>query len=59
MTGPMPWFLPLGAAMAFVGTRAAVRMHREGRGKGDSLLLLALCWFPLLIWLLLHVYPQE
>lgn len=49
----MPWFLPMAAGVAFVGTRLAKGLfHREGRLGSDGLLMLTLAWFPLLMWII-------
>jgi len=47
----MPWFLPLAAGLAFIGSRTARGIYRErGRNSPDGHLMLALAWIPLLVW---------
>lgn len=55
----MPWFLPVGAVVALVGTWVAFRMTHEGRARRDAWLLLALCLFPLAMWFALQSLPLE
>lgn len=47
----MPWFLPLAAGSACLLSRTALSVFHERKPKQlDGLLLLALAWFPLMIW---------
>jgi hypothetical protein len=50
----MPWFFPVGIAMAFFGSRTAVieKRARGGRWRRDSLFLAVLVWAPLVLWVL-------
>ena len=49
----MPWFLPLAAGTACLLSRTAIVVFQAREGKRlDGLLLMALAWFPLMIWFL-------
>ena len=56
----MPWFPPLGLLTALFGSRTA-RMHAKdgGRHGVESFVLLALAWFPMLVWLLVQIPFME
>jgi len=50
----LPWFLPFGITLALFGLRTALveRRVRGGRWRRDSIMIAALAWFPMLIWVL-------
>jgi len=50
----MPWFLPVGISIGCIGTHTAVveKRLRGGRWHIDSMLLAALGWVPLMLWVL-------
>lgn len=54
----MPWFLPIGLWVAWLGFRTSRGLAtREGR-RGEAFLLLTLTGFPLLVWLFLQCVPS-
>ena len=56
----MSWFFPLAAAVAYGCTRVAVRIYRgEGRRPLQALLMLALGWYPFLIWCITQFMPDS
>jgi hypothetical protein len=49
----MPWFLPLGAFMAWLGARSARQIKSEGgSGRSKAMWLITLMTIPLLCWFL-------
>jgi len=57
-----PWFMPFGIAVGLFGFRTALveKRARGGRWRVDSVLLLLLVWFPMVIWALACVMgPME
>lgn len=56
----MPWLLPLSAAVAYGFTRVAIRIYRgEGRRPWQALLMLAVGWYPVLIWCIAQFMPDS
>lgn len=55
----LPIYLPFGLLVAWVGCRTALRMWKEKCSRRDMLMMLALTWLPLAIWLFLQFFPQE
>ena len=55
----LPWYLPFGLLVAWAGSRAALHMRKEKRGRGDMLLMLGLTLLPLAIWIFIQFFPQE
>lgn len=48
----MPWFFPLATGVAYACSQVALRLHRgEGRKTWQALLMLALGWYPVLMWI--------
>lgn len=45
-------FLPPAVAVGWFGTRAARHIRRSKGTRADIVFMLAVCWSPLLIWLL-------
>ena len=55
----LPWFFPLAAGTAYACSRVALRIHRgEGRRPLQALLMLALGWYPVLVWLVAQFAPD-
>lgn len=55
----MPWFISLAALVAYGCTSAALRIHRgEGRRPWQAFVMVALGWYPVLIWLIAQFIPD-
>lgn len=55
----LPWYLPFGLFVAWVGCRTTFQMLKENRSRGDRLLMLALTLLPLSVWIFIQFFPQE
>jgi hypothetical protein len=56
----MPWFLPLAALTAWLGTRAARSLHAEGgASRRAAAWMLLLMWVPLFFWLVTQIASRS